>query len=67
VKPSFQVLSLNANARNRTGAVAVSWPLWGAVVSTGLLLPGDTFPLMEKKRTNSGPLRESTCKHSIYT
>jgi hypothetical protein len=31
---------------------------------------GTTTPklrLMEKKRTNSGPLRESTCKHSIYS
>jgi transposase InsO family protein len=33
----------------------------------GFLLHGETFRFMEKKLTNSGPLRESADKHSIYT
>jgi hypothetical protein len=32
----------------------------------GFLLHGETFTLMEKKLTNSDPLRESARKHSIY-
>jgi hypothetical protein len=31
----------------------------------GFLLHGDMVPLMEKKRTNSGPFSQSTRKHSI--
>jgi hypothetical protein len=33
----------------------------------GFLLHEDRLRLMEKKLTNSGPLRESVDKHSIYT
>jgi hypothetical protein len=33
----------------------------------GFLLHGGKFRVMEKKLTNSGPFRESTGKHSIYT
>ena len=37
------------------------------VVVIGVLLHGETFRLMEKKLSTSGPLRESADKHSIYT
>jgi hypothetical protein len=53
-------------AINNTAAVVLSCALWVAVVIMGLLLHGETFQGMEKKRTNSGPLRKSTSKHSIY-
>jgi hypothetical protein len=33
----------------------------------GFLLHEDRLRVMEKKLTNSGPLRESVDKHSIYT
>jgi hypothetical protein len=33
----------------------------------GFLLHADRLRVMEKKRTNSGPLRESVDKHSICT
>ena len=45
----------------------VSWALWVAVVVMGFLLFGERFTFMEKKRTNSSPLMESTGKPSIYS
>ena len=47
----------------------VSWPLWVAVVVMGFLLHGREFHavlFLEKKLTNSGPLREPADKHSIF-
>ena len=45
----------------------VSCALWVAVVVMDFLLHGETFRVMEKTLTNSGPFMESTGKHSIYT
>jgi hypothetical protein len=40
------------------GLLWLSWAVSSMVIQ---------FPVMEKKRTNSGPFMESTSKHSIYT
>src|SRR4029434_9303990 len=66
VKPSFQVFSLRSKATNSVAAVVLPGSLWGAAGVIGFLLHGDRSRVMEKKLTNSGPLRESVDKHSIY-
>jgi hypothetical protein len=38
-----------------------------AMIKADFLLHGDRLGFMEKKRTNSGPLRKPADKHSIYT
>src|SRR5215468_4736088 len=67
VKPSFQVFSLSSKATNKVPAVVLSgtWQVAGVVI--GFLLHSDRSRVMEKKLTNSGPLREPEDKHSIYT
>src|SRR6266702_5925562 len=67
VKPSFQVFSLSSKATNKVPAVVLSgtWQVAGVVI--GFLLHSDRSRVMEKKLTNSGPLREPADKHSIYT
>src|SRR6266851_6515714 len=67
VKPSFQVFSLSSKATNKVPAVVLSgtWQVAGVVI--GFLLHSDRSRVMDKKLTNSGPLREPADKHSIYT
>src|SRR5215468_2029525 len=67
VKPSFQVFSLSSKATNKVPAVVLSgtWQVAGVVMS--FLLHGNRFTLLEKKRTNSGPLKAPADKHSIST
>src|SRR2546425_459436 len=67
VKPSFQVFSLSSKATNKVPAVVLSGTLPVAGVVMGFLLHSDRSRVMEKKLTNSGPLREAADKHSIYT
>src|SRR4029450_1650393 len=67
VKPSFQVFSLNSKATNKVPSVMLSCTLRVAGVVMGFLLHSDRSRVMEKKLTNSGPLREPADKHSIYT
>src|SRR5215813_6551550 len=66
VKPSFQVFSLSSKATNKVPAVVLSgtWQVAGVVI--GFLLHSDCSRVMEKKLTNSVPLREPADKHSIY-
>src|SRR5215475_15745650 len=66
VKPSFQVFSLSAKATNKVPAVVLSgtWRVAGVVM--GFLLHSDRSRVMEKKLTNSDPLRKPADKHSIY-
>src|SRR5207237_9083128 len=66
VKPSFQVFSLSSKATNKVPAVVLSGTLPVAGVVMGFLLHSDRSRVMEKKLTNSGPLREPADKHSIY-
>jgi hypothetical protein len=66
VQPSFQVFSRSSKAINKTRSDVVSCWLWVAGVIRGFLLHGDKIDVMEKKLTNSGLLRASTRKHSIY-
>src|SRR5438552_16401079 len=67
VKPSFQVFSLSSKATNKVPAVVLSGTLPVAGVGMGFLLHSDRSRVMEKKLTNSGPLREAADNHSIYT
>src|SRR5262249_16013593 len=66
VKPSFQVFSLSSKATNKVPSVVLSCTLRVAGVVMGFLLHSDSSRVMEKKLTNSGPLREPADKHSIY-
>src|SRR5712691_8554946 len=66
VKPSFQVFSRSAKATNSVTSVVLLYSCGVAAVVIGFLLHGKTFGFMEKKRTNSGRLREPADKHSIY-
>ena len=46
--------------------MVVAWPWWVAGVVMGFLLHGEQgASVMEKKRTNSGPFRALTSKHSL--
>jgi hypothetical protein len=67
VKPSFQVLSLSSKATNKGPSVMLSRTLRVAEVVMGFLLRSDRSRVMEKKLTNSGPLRAPADKHGIYT
>ena len=66
-KAQLQVFSLSSKATNKVPAVVLSGTWQVAGVVSGFLLHGNRFTLLEKKRTNSGLLRESVDKHSIYT
>ena len=61
------VFSLSSKATNKVPAVVLSGTLPVAGVVIGFLLHSDRSRVMEKKLTNSGPLREPADKHSIYT
>src|SRR3989475_5883142 len=60
------VFSLSSKATNKVPAVVISgtWQVAGVVI--GFLLHNDCSRVMEKKLTNSGPLREPADKHSIF-
>src|SRR5215470_16255552 len=66
VKPNFQVFSLSSKATNRTRSHVVSCSVWVALTVMGFLLHAETIELMEQQLTNSGPVRESADKYSIY-
>src|SRR5262249_16164220 len=67
VKPSFQVFSRSAKATNKVPAVMLSCTLRVAGVVMGFLLHSDRLRVMEKNRTNSGPLRAPAAKHRFST
>src|SRR5215471_1541991 len=66
VQPSFQVFSLSSKATNKVPAVVLSgtWRVAGVVMR--FLLHSNSSRVMEKKLTNSDPLRKPADKHSIY-
>ena len=62
---TISVLSYDHTHRTHSGVVSCA--LWVATGGMGFLLQGNRVTVMEKKRTDSGPLIQSTRKHSSYT